>query len=55
MKTELLAKDKIIEDLNFRLEEEVISKDCQLEELKKEMATSAVSAERLVINLCRCN
>ncbi|VDO85803.1 unnamed protein product [Heligmosomoides polygyrus] len=47
MKTELLAKDKIIEDLNFRLEEEVISKDCQLEELKKEMATSAGGEESL--------
>ncbi|WKY01977.1 hypothetical protein Q1695_015745 [Nippostrongylus brasiliensis] len=50
LKTELLAKEKLIEDLNFRLEEEVISRDCQIEELKKEIATSSESRESVVAN-----
>ncbi|VDM76229.1 unnamed protein product [Strongylus vulgaris] len=39
LKSELLAKDKIIEDLSFRLEEETISKDFQIEELQKKLTT----------------
>ncbi|VDL76143.1 unnamed protein product [Nippostrongylus brasiliensis] len=50
LKTELLAKEKLIEDLNFRLEEEVISRDCQIEELKKEIATSSESRESVAAN-----
>ncbi|VDK84387.1 unnamed protein product [Cylicostephanus goldi] len=40
LKTELLAKEKMIEDLNFRLEEETISKDFQIEELQKKLTSA---------------
>ncbi|RCN44422.1 putative flagellar protein FliS, partial [Ancylostoma caninum] len=41
LKSELLAKDKIIEDLSFRMEEEIISKDYQIEELQKKLASTS--------------
>ncbi|KAK6746226.1 hypothetical protein RB195_012380 [Necator americanus] len=44
LKSEILAKDKLIEDLNFRLEEETISKDYQIEELQKRILSSSEAA-----------
>uniref|UniRef100_A0A158P6T7 CAP-Gly domain-containing protein n=1 Tax=Angiostrongylus cantonensis TaxID=6313 RepID=A0A158P6T7_ANGCA len=39
IKNVLLEKEKILEDLTFRLEEETISKDCKIEELQKKLAS----------------
>ncbi|RCN50195.1 putative flagellar protein FliS [Ancylostoma caninum] len=47
LKSELLAKDKIIEDLSFRMEEEIISKDYQIEELQKKLAPTSASSSKL--------
>ncbi|PIO68440.1 CAP-Gly domain protein [Teladorsagia circumcincta] len=47
LKNELLAKEKIIEDLNFRLEEEVIAKECQVEELKQQLVPNTAVEESL--------
>ncbi|EYC39019.1 hypothetical protein Y032_0681g1487 [Ancylostoma ceylanicum] len=44
LRSELLAKDKIIEDLNFRMEEEIISKDYQIQELRKKLIPASDSA-----------
>ncbi|XGW15011.1 hypothetical protein V3C99_000914 [Haemonchus contortus] len=47
LENELLAKDKLIEDLNFRLEEEVISKECQVQELKQQLVPNSEVEESL--------
>ncbi|EPB66746.1 hypothetical protein ANCCEY_14163, partial [Ancylostoma ceylanicum] len=44
LRSELLAKDKIIEDLNFRMEEEIISKDYQIQELRKKLIPASASS-----------
>ncbi|VDO41494.1 unnamed protein product, partial [Haemonchus placei] len=47
LENELLAKDKLIEDLNFRLEEEVIAKECQVQELKQQLVPNSEVEESL--------
>lgn len=39
LKNVLLEKEKILEDLTFRLEEETILKECRIEELQKKLAS----------------